>query len=70
MAVAIQAMPAFNGLINGHTNGDVDMAVPIPAPEGALRFATGFILPPPEIKCMHFYSALFSVSHSILMYHS
>jgi hypothetical protein len=35
---------------NGHElNGDVDMNPP--TKENALRFSSGLILPPPEIKC-------------------
>ena len=43
MAVEIQTMPT----LNGHAfNGDTDMNK-----EPSLRFASGLILPPPEIKC-------------------
>ena len=43
MAVETQTMPA----LNGHAlDGDADMIK-----EPALRFASGLILPPPEIKC-------------------
>jgi hypothetical protein len=43
MAVAIQTMP----VMNGH-NGDVEMSGLV---DTGPRFATGLILPPPEIKC-------------------
>lgn len=45
MAVATQTMPD----LNGHANGDVDMDDV--TRDGALRFTSGLILPPPEIKC-------------------
>jgi hypothetical protein len=45
MAVEIQTMPS----LNGHANGDVDMGDAVK--DGALRFTSGMILPPPEIKC-------------------
>ena len=45
MAVETQTMPA----LNGHTNGDVQMH---DVAEGnGVRFSSGLILPPPEIKC-------------------
>lgn len=45
MAVETQTMPA----LNGHANGDVQMH---DAAEGSgMRFTSGLILPPPEIKC-------------------
>jgi hypothetical protein len=43
MAVETQTMPSMNGF----SNGDADMD----EKEGALRFTSGMILPPPEIKC-------------------
>jgi hypothetical protein len=43
MAVETQSMPGMNGF----SNGDVDMG----EKDGALRFTSGMILPPPEIKC-------------------
>lgn len=45
MAVEIQTMPG----LNGHPNGDVDMDAAVK--DGVLRFTSGIILPPPEIKC-------------------
>lgn len=47
MAVVTQTVPE----LNGHTNGDVDMDNV--AKDSALRFTSGLILPPPEIKCEH-----------------
>jgi splicing factor 3A subunit 1 len=47
MAVEIQTMPG----LNGHTSGDVDMDVDTAVKDGVLRFTSGVILPPPEIKC-------------------
>jgi len=43
MAVETQTMPGMNGF----SNGDADMG----EKEGTLRFTSGMILPPPEIKC-------------------
>jgi len=45
MAVEIQTMPSMNGFANG--DADMDDGVK----DGALRFTSGMILPPPEIKC-------------------
>lgn len=47
MAVETQMMPG----LNGHAS-DVDMGDA--AKDGALRFTSGMILPPPEIKCEQF----------------
>lgn len=47
MAVETQTMPALNGHV---FDDDVDMAN-----EPSLRFASGLILPPPEIKCESFH---------------
>lgn len=54
-----QILPATNG----YTNGDVDMDAG--AREGALRFSSGLILPPPEIKCkhLHFYRSLHTLQN-------
>lgn len=38
---------------NGHPNGNVDIDMEFLPKDGALRFASGLILPPPEIKCEH-----------------
>ncbi|KIJ69484.1 hypothetical protein HYDPIDRAFT_24321 [Hydnomerulius pinastri MD-312] len=54
MAVETQTMPAMNG----HAfNGDVDMENGVKEP--SLRFASGLILPPPEIKSVIDRTALF-----------
>ncbi|KII88956.1 hypothetical protein PLICRDRAFT_175203 [Plicaturopsis crispa FD-325 SS-3] len=45
MSVETQALPVTNGHANG--NGDVEMGA---VKEHSLRFASGLILPPPEIK--------------------
>ena len=50
MSVAVQ-LPQANGGPNGHAaNGDVEMNG-TGTPEAQARFATGLILPPPDIKC-------------------
>ena len=50
MSVAVQTPP--NGLLNGEANGvNGDAEAPHVA-----RFASGLILPPPEIKCTCFQS--------------
>jgi hypothetical protein len=43
MAVETQTIHGMNGF----PNGDADMG----EKDGALRFTSGMILPPPEIKC-------------------
>jgi hypothetical protein len=45
MAVEPQSMPILNGM----PNGDIEMDDSVK--NGALRFTSGMILPPPEIKC-------------------
>ena len=45
-----------NGHVNGlQAGGDIEMngAEKSVTHEGSVRFATGLILPPPEIKCEH-----------------
>jgi hypothetical protein len=49
MAVETQMMPT----LNGHANDDVGMGDAVK--DGALRFTSGMILPPPEIKCEYQY---------------
>ena len=63
MATADVQMPQANGLANGHVNGqdvkmngtdDTDTAngdAGAASGSGSARFATGLILPPPDIKC-------------------
>jgi hypothetical protein len=56
MAVETQMMP----VMNGHAfNGDVEMENGIRDP--SLRFTSGLILPPPEIKCKVFHYIVFVV---------
>jgi splicing factor 3A subunit 1 len=51
MAVATMSMPDLNVHMNGNGypngNGDVEMG----SADVSVRFSTGLILPPPEIKC-------------------
>lgn len=49
--VADQGPPVANGHVDehAHANGDVEMNGT--GQEMSTRFATGLILPPPEIKC-------------------
>jgi hypothetical protein len=45
-------MNGLNGALNGHANGDAQMNGTT-TPDAQQRFATGLILPPPDIKCEH-----------------
>ena len=48
MSVLVSQPPATNGLAAG--NEDIDMSAAAPAAAASTRFASGMILPPPEIK--------------------
>lgn len=49
MSTLVESTP--NGL---HTNGSADIEMEFVSGGGSLRFSSGLILPPPEIKCAHF----------------
>ena len=48
--------------MNGSANADYEMADATQV--GAVRFTSGLILPPPEIKCEFFIYILFMSNHS------
>ena len=50
-AVAVQPPVAANGHTNGHKDAEGDVSMNGTGQEATNRFATGLILPPPEIKC-------------------
>jgi hypothetical protein len=50
-AVAVQSPPVANGHVGEHTDANGDVAMNGTSQEASNRFATGLILPPPEIKC-------------------
>ncbi|KAF8638509.1 hypothetical protein AX16_010492 [Volvariella volvacea WC 439] len=61
MSTLVAHPPGVNGsaIANGHANGDIGMGyTPTPTPAGN-RFASGLILPPPEIKSVIDRTALF-----------
>ena len=55
MAVETQTVSSLNGLANGEVDMDENVK------DGTLRFTSGMILPPPEIKCEQLLVLLFSV---------